>query len=64
MSGYGYGCFTFFITVFTFGSIDALIYFAAYLYKQDKMSVGEFASFQFYMFTFLLNMTTVATVIG
>ena len=47
-----------------FGSLDALIFFAAYLNKEGDLSVGQFASFQFYMFSFLLNFIQMANVVG
>jgi hypothetical protein len=52
------------MTFVMFGSLDALIYFAAWLNKGDKLTVGEFTMFQFYMFSFLINFMTCASVIG
>jgi ABC-type multidrug transport system fused ATPase/permease subunit len=59
-----YGGFQFMMTFVMFGSMDALIYFAAFLNSKDGLSIGDFTSFQFYMFSFLLNFMTVAQVIG
>mmetsp|Transcript_16113 Transcript_16113/g.27235 ORF Transcript_16113/g.27235 Transcript_16113/m.27235 type:complete len:335 (+) Transcript_16113:818-1822(+) len=59
-----YGGFQFMMTFIMFGSMDALIYFAAYLNSQDALSIGDFTSFQFYMFSFLLNFMIAASVIG
>lgn len=50
-----YGMFAFFLMFVMFGSLDALVWFAAYLNKDDGLSVGEFTSFQFYMFSFIMN---------
>jgi hypothetical protein len=47
-----------------FGSLDALVYFAAYLNSKGGLTIGEFTSFQFYMFSFLLNFMQMASVIG
>jgi ATP-binding cassette subfamily B protein len=47
-----------------FGSMDALIFFAAFLNSENTLSIGDFTSFQFYMFSFLLNFMTIASVIG
>mmetsp|Transcript_17903 Transcript_17903/g.27689 ORF Transcript_17903/g.27689 Transcript_17903/m.27689 type:complete len:139 (+) Transcript_17903:951-1367(+) len=52
------------MTFVMFGSLDALIYFAAYLNSEGELSIGDFTSFQFYMFSFLLNFMMVASVIG
>jgi ABC-type bacteriocin/lantibiotic exporter with double-glycine peptidase domain len=38
-----------------FGSLDALVYFAAYLYTNGELSIGDFTSFQFYFFSFIIN---------
>ena len=59
-----YGWFQFGMTFIMFGSMDALIYFAAFLNSKGTLSIGDFASFQFYMFSFLLNFMTMASVIG
>jgi len=40
-----YGMFAFFLMFVMFGSLDALVWFAAYLNKDDGLSVGEFTSF-------------------
>jgi Na+-transporting methylmalonyl-CoA/oxaloacetate decarboxylase beta subunit len=47
-----------------FGSLDALIYFAAYLNRENELTIGDFTSFQFYMFSFLINFMTFTSVIG
>jgi len=47
-----------------FGSLDALVYFAAILNKNGELTVGDFTSFQFYMFTFLINFMTMVSVMG
>jgi len=47
-----------------FGSLDALIYFAAYLNDKDMLTIGNFTAFQFYMFSFLINFMMVASVLG
>jgi len=47
-----------------FGSLDALVYFAAYLNSENELTIGEFTSFQFYMFSFLLNFMLMASVVG
>ena len=47
-----------------FGSLDALIFFAAWLNREGSLTVGQFASFQFYMFSFLLNFIMIANVVG
>jgi ABC-type multidrug transport system fused ATPase/permease subunit len=52
------------MTFIQFGSMDALIFFAAYLNKNGGLTIGDFTSFQFYMFSFLLNFTTIAQVVG
>lgn len=39
-NGYGYGFFTAFITIFMFGSIDALAYFASYLIRDGRLDIG------------------------
>ena len=59
-----YGVFQFTMTFVMFGSLDALVYFAAYLNKNNKLTIGEFTMFQFYMFSFLINFMTVASVVG
>jgi len=59
-----YGGFQFMMTFVMFGSLDALIYFAAYLNQEGSLSIGDFTSFQFYMFSFLLNFMMVASVVG
>ena len=59
-----YGVFQFAMQFLMFGSLDALIYFAAFLDKEGKLDVGEFTSFMFYMFGFLINFMTIASVIG
>ena len=52
------------MTFFMFGGTDALIYFASFLYFDYGLSIGDFSSFQFYMFSFLINFGSIATVIG
>jgi hypothetical protein len=47
-----------------FGSLDALIFFAAYLNRNGELTIGDFTSFQFYMFSFLINFMTMTSVIG
>lgn len=62
--GIAYGFFQMFMTFTMFGTLTALIYFAAYLNRTDKLTIGEFTSFQFYMFSFLINFMGVANVVG
>jgi ABC-type multidrug transport system fused ATPase/permease subunit len=45
-----------------FGSLDALVYFAAYLNSNDGLSIGDFTSFQFYFFSFTINFSQLTTV--
>jgi ABC-type bacteriocin/lantibiotic exporter with double-glycine peptidase domain len=45
-----------------FGSLDALVYFAAYLNSNDGLSIGDFTAFQFYMFSFLINFIQLSSV--
>ena len=47
-----------------FGSLDALVYFAAWLNSLNELSIGQFTSFQFYMFSFLINFMMLASVVG
>ena len=47
-----------------FGTLTALIYFASVLARNNQLSIGEFTSFQFYMFSFLLNFTQIASIFG
>ena len=60
----GYGAFSFFMQFVMFGSLDALIYFAAVLVLDKQLTIGDFTSFQFYMFSFLINFMTMASVVG
>jgi ABC-type multidrug transport system fused ATPase/permease subunit len=60
----GYGAFSFFMQLCMFGSLDALIYFAAVLVLENELTIGDFTSFQFYMFSFLINFMTMASVVG
>lgn len=60
----GYGAFSFFMQFVMFGSLDALIYFAAVLVLDGVLTIGDFTSFQFYMFSFLINFMTMASVVG
>lgn len=55
-----YGGFQFVMQFVMFGSLDALVYFAAYLNSNDGLSIGDFTAFQFYMFAFLMNFGQVA----
>lgn len=57
-----YGGFQFVMQFVMFGSLDALVYFAAYLNSNDGLSIGDFTSFQFYMFSFLINFGQVSSV--
>ena len=50
-----YGAFSFVMQFIMFGSLDALVYFAAYLNSEGDLTIGQFTSFQFYMFSFLIN---------
>ena len=59
-----YGAFSFAMQFIMFGSLDALVYFAAFLNKNNELTIGEFTSFQFYMFSFLINFSMMASVIG
>lgn len=59
-----YGGFQFMMQFVMFGSLDALVYFAAYLNSNDGLSIGEFTSFQFYMFSFLINFMQLASVVS
>lgn len=59
-----YGAFNFFMQFVMFGSLDALVYFAAWLNSNDQLTIGQFTSFQFYMFSFLINFMMMASVIG
>lgn len=59
-----YGLFQFTMTFVMFGSLDALVYFAAFLNRNGTLTIGEFTMFQFYMFSFLINFMTVMSVIG
>lgn len=61
---YYYGMFSFFFTFVLFGTLDLLVWFAAYLNDTDGLSVGDFTSFQFYMFSFLMNFGAIGNVIG
>lgn len=47
-----------------FGSLDALVYFAAWLHSKKDLTIGQFTSFQFYMFSFLMNFMQLASVFG
>lgn len=38
-----------------FGTLDALVFYAGYLEKKDYLTIGEFTTFQGYMFGFLIN---------
>ena len=55
LQAFWYGGFQFCMQFIMFGSLDALVYFAAYLNSNDGLTIGEFTSFQFYMFSFLIN---------
>lgn len=46
-AGKAYGVFQFMITFVMFGTLDALIYFAAYLVRYHGFNIGNFATFQF-----------------
>ena len=59
-----YGLFSFAMQFIMFGSLDALVYFAAYLNSEGSLSIGQFTSFQFYMFSFLINFMMMTSVIG
>jgi ABC-type multidrug transport system fused ATPase/permease subunit len=59
-----YGLFNFFMQFVMFGSLDALVYFAAWLNSRGGLTVGQFTSFQFYMFSFLMNFMMMASVVG
>jgi len=59
-----YGAFNFVIQFIMFGTLDGLVYFAAYLNSEGTLTIGQFTSFQFYMFSFLINFMTMASVIG
>jgi len=59
-----YGMFSFFFTFVMFGTLDLLVWFAAYLNDTDGLTVGEFTSFQFYMFSFLMNFGAIGNVVG
>ena len=52
------------MTLIGFGLLDALIFFAAYLYFNQGLTIGDFTSFQFYMFSFLMNLIQIGTVFG
>jgi ABC-type bacteriocin/lantibiotic exporter with double-glycine peptidase domain len=47
-----------------FGSLDLLVYFAAYLNSNDGLTIGEFTSFQFYFFAFIMNFSQFTNVIS
>lgn len=51
------------MTFFMFAGSTGLIYFASFLYFDYGLSIGSFSSFQFYMFSFLINFSTIAGVI-
>jgi ABC-type multidrug transport system fused ATPase/permease subunit len=59
-----YGAFSFAMQFIMFGSLDALVYFAAFLNSSGDLTIGQFTSFQFYMFSFLINFTQMASVVG
>jgi len=61
-----YGFFGGFVGTFAWGSVTLLIYFASYLIESpnSKMTIGTFTSFQFFMFSFLLNFVGIASVLG
>jgi ATP-binding cassette subfamily B protein len=59
-----YGGFSFFMQFIMFGSLDALVYFAAYLNSNDGLSIGDFTAFQFYMFSFLINFMQMTSVLS
>lgn len=59
-----YGIFSFGMQFIMFGSLDALVYFAAYLNEQNELTIGQFTSFQFYMFSLLMNFMMMTSVIG
>lgn len=59
-----YGFFQFVMQFVMFGSLDALVYFASYLNAEGALTIGEFTSFQFYMFSFLINFMMCASVVG
>ena len=40
-----YGIFSFAMQFIMFGSLDALVYFAAFLNKEDELTIGQFTSF-------------------
>lgn len=47
------------MTFFMFGGTDALIYFASFNYFDYGLSIGDFSSFLFYMFSFLINFSSI-----
>lgn len=59
-----YGFFNLLMQFIQFGSLDALVYFAAWLNSKGGITVGQFTSFQFYMFSFLMNFMMVTSVVG
>jgi hypothetical protein len=59
-----YGGFNFMMQFILFGSLDACVYYAAILNSEDGLSIGQFTSFQFYMFSFLINFAQMASVYG
>lgn len=59
-----YGLFQFVMQFVMFGSLDALVYFAAYLNSNDGLSIGDFTAFQFYMFSFLINFGQLSNVVS
>ena len=64
LQAFWYGGFQFFMQFIMFGSLDALVYFAAFLNSNDGLSIGEFTSFQFYMFSFLINFMQMTSVLS
>jgi len=40
-----YGCFSCVMQLVMFGSLDALVYFAAYLNQEGTLTIGQFTSF-------------------
>ena len=61
---FGYGTFSAFMQFLMFGSLDVLIFFASNLVISGSLTIGDFTSFQFYFFSFLINFMQLAGVIG
>jgi len=59
-----YALFSLMVQILLYGAMAAVIYTAAQLYQNDKISIGEISAYLFYMLMLVMNFAIIGSVFG